>query len=88
MYKIKYKSDGTVERYKTRFVILGNNQREGIDYAETFAPVAKMDSVRTLLAVAAAKRWELHQIDFHNAFMHGDLDEEVYIKLPLGFSTD
>lgn len=58
VYRIKYKSDGYVETYKARLVILGNNQREGIDYTETFAHVVKMDTVRTLVAMAAARGWE------------------------------
>ncbi|GJY96080.1 retrovirus-related pol polyprotein from transposon TNT 1-94 [Tanacetum coccineum] len=80
VYKIKRKSDRTVERFKARLVILGNHQVAGIDYTETFAKVAKMVTVRVLLAVAAAKKWELHQIDVHNGFLRGDLNEEAGMK--------
>lgn len=87
IYKIKYHSNGTTERFKPRLVILGNHQAEGIDYNETFASVAKMVTVRIVLATAAAKWWELHQMDVHNAFLHSELQEEVFMKLPPGFRT-
>ena len=74
-----------MSRYKARFVAKGFQQVQGIDYDETFDPMAKMDFIRLALAIAAAKRWEIHHMDVKNAFLHGDLEEEIYMEQPQGY---
>ena len=81
---MKLNSDGSLNRYKARLVALGNKQEYGVDYDETFAPVAKMTTIRTVLSIAASKGWSLHQMDVKNAFLHGDLTEDIYMTPPQG----
>ncbi|KAJ9545128.1 hypothetical protein OSB04_024835 [Centaurea solstitialis] len=83
---IKTKSDGSIDRYKARLVAKGFNQEYGIDYEENFAHVARVTSVLRLLAIAATKHWPLFQMDVKNAFLNGDLSEEVYMTPPPGVS--
>jgi hypothetical protein len=79
------RKDGLVRRYKERLVAKGFQQVHGINYDETFAPVAKMDSIQLALAIATTRKWEVHHMDVKNAFLHGDLEEEIYMEHPQGY---
>jgi Reverse transcriptase (RNA-dependent DNA polymerase) len=88
VFIMKQSPEGKVERYKAQLVTKGYNQTYGIDHDETFAPVAKMSTARTLISLAVNSKWKLHQLDVKNVFLHGDLLEEVYMEIPPGFSTN
>ena len=85
VYKVKCNLDGSIARCKARLVAKGYAQKYGIDYEETFSLVARMTTVRTIIALAALKKWNLYQLDVKNAFLNGDLQETIYLEQPQGY---
>ena len=85
IFNVKYKVDGNIDIYKARLVAKGFMQTYGVDYQETFAPVAKLNTVQVLHSIAVNNDWPLYQLDVKNAFLNGDLNEEVYMDIPPGF---
>jgi hypothetical protein len=82
VYKIKQNSDGSIAKYKARLVAKGYTQKSGIDFNETFAPVAKFTTIRTMLAVAASQGYRVCQMDISTAYLHADVEEDLYMHQP------
>ena len=85
VFTVKYKADDTIDRYKARLVASGFTQTYGIDYAETFSLVVRLNSIRVILSIAINNSWDLCQLDVKNAFLYGDLTDYVLMKQPLGY---
>lgn len=87
VFRHKFHFDGSLSRYKARWVCRGDSQQPGIDYDETFSPVVKPSTIRVVLSLAVSSSWPIHQLDVKNAFLHGSLAETVYCRQPLGFAN-
>ena len=87
VFKLKKDGNGKLVRYKARSVVKGFEQKKGIDFDEIFSPVVKMTSIRTILSIAASLDLEVEQLDGKTAFLHGDLEEKIYMEQPEGFEV-
>jgi hypothetical protein len=85
IYTIKHATDGSVEKFKAIFVARGFTQKEEIDYEETFSPIAKYTSIRTIISLASVLGWKLHQMDVKTTFLNGKIEQEVFVEQPDGF---
>ena len=87
IYKAKFTTKGQIEKYKARLVENGFSQQEGIDYNESLAPIAKMNTIRTIISLVASYQWEIHQMYVKSTFFNGDICEDIYMHQPHGFIT-
>nr|CAN78660.1 hypothetical protein VITISV_044392 [Vitis vinifera] len=87
VYRTKLNSDGSINKHKARMVVKGYAQMFGVDFSETFAPIARLDTIRMLLALAAQKGWNIHQMDVKSAFLNGYLEEEIFVEQHQGPGT-
>jgi len=87
LYKVKHVADGSIEKFKARFVARGFSRVEGVDYEETFAPMARYTSIHSIISIATEMDWKIHQMDVKTTFLNGFIQEEVYIEQPQGFEV-
>ena len=87
VFKRKRKVDGSIDKYKARLVIKGYRQTKGLDYFDTYSPMTRLNSIRTVLAIVALRNLEIHQMDVKTTFLNRELDEEIYMEQSEGFST-
>ncbi len=85
LFKLKFKADGFIDKYKARLAANGYSQKEGIDFEEASSPVEKLNTLRLIIALATKRHWKIHQLDVKSAFSNGDLKEEVYLMQREGF---